>query len=198
MRGSAATLTSRQRVLASLVLLVVMIACGDATRPPVSVYSLREALLALEQAPFAWSGDAYLADAGVALRDRHPGTWPVDAGLRSPSREYEGLLVTLEEDGGITSEVVPQEVPVIQIEPITEEDWLLDSTEALERALDEEGRRYLEEHADSHCGYLKLERDLGEPGQPVVWRRSLGECLGPGLMPDTLLDPITGEVLSRD
>ena len=39
-----------------------------------------------------------------------------------------------------------------------------------------------------------LERRLGQPDQPVVWRLTLMDCLGPYVR-HIILDPITGEIL---
>ncbi len=97
----------------------------------------------------------------------------------------------------MTPEVLQHPVPAIQIEPITGENWVLDSPDELERALDEEGRRFLEAHSGSACSFLSLERDPRSPGRPVVWRLSLGEYLGPEWSQETVIDSMTGEVIRR-
>src|SRR3990172_456930 len=187
----------RRNLLAGLGLTLAISACDRYAPLPVHVHSLEEALPTLEEAAQVWSSDAYLADVEVPLRDGYPGERVIDAGFQSPSAPYESLLVTLREDDTLTTEIIPQTVPVIQSSPITRDDWVLDSADALERALDEEGRRFFEGHAESHCSFLKLERDTDSPGWPVVWRLTLTECLGRGGVQHTVIDAITGEVIQR-
>jgi hypothetical protein len=81
---------------------------------------------------------------------------------------------------------------------ITENDWELDTAEALELALDDNGRRFLQENAETQCGYLQLRRDARFPAHPVVWRLVLKLCPLGDPIQDTTIDAITGEVLERD
>jgi len=181
-----------------LILLVFVTGCGRAETLPVRVESLRDNLPALREAAQAWRPDAYLADASVPLLDEGGGALLLDGGFQSPSEQSESLLVRLLEDGTMQAEVVPHTVPVIQVEPITDDDWRVDSTEALERGLDEEGRRYLEEHSTWDCSFLALERSGREPGSPVVWRLLLTDCLDPWSAQEAILDAMSGEVISRE
>lgn len=179
-------------------LVLSLAGCSRASSLPVTVHSLRESLPALADAAARWRADAYLASAQISLRTEGSGMHLIDAEFNSPTEDDESLWVKLEQDGTVATEVIPHTVPVIQVEPITSEDWILDSAEALERALDEDGRRFLEEHAGTACSFLSLERDPRSPGRPVVWRLSLGECLNPEWSQDTVIDSITGEVIRRD
>jgi len=178
--------------------ILLMTACGTVETLPVRVVSLEENLPALSEAAQAWRPDAYLANASLALLDEQAGPLLLQAVFLSPSEQSQGLSVVLMEGGTINAEVVPHTVPVIQVEPIADDDWRLDSTEALERGLDEEGRRYIEEHSTWDCSFLVLERGGREPGSPVVWRLVLTDCLDPLSAQEAILDAMSGEVISRE
>jgi hypothetical protein len=179
-------------------LVLSLAGCSRTASTPVTVQSLRESLPALVDAASLWRADAYLAGAQVALRDGYPGPRLIDAEFNSPTENDESLWVKLDKDGTVTTEVVPHTVAVIQIEPITNEDWALGSPEALESALDEEARRFLEDLPEINCSFLSLERDARTAGSPVVWRLTLMDCLGRSPVQHTILDAITGDVIRRN
>src|SRR3990172_368227 len=160
--------------------ILLMTACGTVETLPVRVVSLEENLPALSEAAQAWRPDSYLANASLALLDEQAEPLLLQAVFLSPSEQSQGLSVVLMEGGTINAEVVPHTVPVIQVEPIADDDWRLDSTEALERGLDEEGRRYIEEHSTWDCSFLVLERGGREPGSPRVSQPSDGQPCAAG------------------
>lgn len=162
------------------------------------VSSLRDNFPEMEQEANPWRSDAYFESADLPLHNGKPSPWAVWAHFNSPSTQYESLVVRILVDGSLEVEVIPHSVPVPQVEAITLEDRTLDSKDALERALDERGERFLQEHASFQCGDLELERLSSDPSHPLVWRLSLRECLPGGeILPDILVDPKTGEVLDE-
>jgi len=186
-----------QLALLTLVFVVTLAGCRDG-RQPAKVESLREHLTELTATAQSWRPDAYLADAHIPLQDGNPTEWAISAGFQSPTESGESLLVTVGKDGSIAMERVPHTIPVIQTEPFTDADWELDSAEALEAALDETGRQFLEDHIERQCSFMVLERSFELPGRPVVWWLRLRECLGGGDYDQlTVIDARTGEVLIR-
>ena len=184
------------RTLAASVFIAALVSCNG--QETLRIPSLRENLPKLEEAARVWSADAYLANAELPIRYGSPGPWLVSAIFNSPFEEFEGVLMFLEEDGSIKTEIVPHTVPVVQVEPIESDDWKLDSQEALDIGLDDQGLRYLEEHPRAGCSFLSLERDGVEPGSPVVWRLVLSVPRDPGAGQPTVIAAATGVVLSRE
>jgi hypothetical protein len=182
--------------LIALLVLAGLSSCR-AEEAPVSVVSLRENLSDLEDAARPWSPDAYLANAELPIHYGSPGPWLVSAGFNSTTEQFQSLLVFLREDGTVDTEIIPHTVPVVQVVPIEASDWEVDSQEALDIALDEEGMRFLEKHPGAGCSSLTLVRIGLESGSPVVWRLVLSDCLDPWVGQTTEIDAITGEVISR-
>jgi len=178
-------------------ILASLTGCGDVADLPVSVGSMRENLPALEQAAALWQQDAYLVAAETRLLSGDSSRWVASGTFQSPSENSESLLVFLEQDGSITTERVSHASGVNQVRPITELDWNLDAEEALERALTEEGRNYLEENADSQCSFMYLERDVPVSTETVVWRVTLTGCLLEPTFQTTIVDATSGEILRR-
>ena len=81
-------------------------------------------------------------------------------------------------------------------QPITSDDWPLDSPAALEIASDAEARRFLETSANDRCSFMDLERDVGTPGRPEDWGVIFQQCSVVGALPQTSIDPITGDKTS--
>ena len=101
-------------------------------------------------------------------------------------------------DGPVSVESFVQAVPVVQIDPITDDDWRLDSQEALAIALDDQGLGLLEGPSGKECSSVVLERQGFEPNLPVVWRLILSDCEEPLIGQTTVIDTMTGEVISRE
>jgi len=187
----------RHHILPGLVILIGLYGCGNRDRPPVKVESLLENLPVLEQTAATWRSDAYLLDADVPLHNGNSRPWLISAAFQSPSEDSESLLIMLQEDGSLTAQRIPHTVPVVQSDPITREDWALDSQEALEHALDEGGRTFLEDHSERQCSFLRLTRDPTVPTEPVIWRLALNDCEVRGFFEETIINPITGAVIRR-
>ncbi|MEK9136701.1 MAG: hypothetical protein AAB393_06220 [Bacteroidota bacterium] len=187
----------RPHILLSLVLLVGLSGCGNGDGLSVKVESLLENLPVLEQTAAAWRDDAYLAFADVPLHNGNSSPWLIAAAFQSPSEDSESLLIMLQEDGSLTAQRIPHTVPVVQSDPITREDWALDSQEALEHALDEGGRTFLEDHSERQCSFLRLARDPTVPTEPVIWRLAVRDCEVRGFFEETIINPITGAVIRR-
>jgi hypothetical protein len=187
-------------VLATVILASILLnACnnGEGTTPApsrVSVVSLKENLGALEKEAKAWQSDAYLTWAEIPIRlDPSDNAELIATEFYSPSVEFESLGVDLAADGSITSEPVEYEVSIFHRDPITLDDWEVDSQEAIDIMLDDEGLDFLRS-TDTQCSFLMLERRLDRPEKPVVWRLTLMDCLGPYVR-HIILDPISGEIL---
>jgi len=184
--------------IAVLLGLSLVAACNRSTDLPVTVESLEERLPALAEAGTAWRPDAYLARASVRLIDDGHASYLIWADFNSPTEEIESIAIKLLPDGSVSVEPFVQTVPVVQVDPITEDLWQLDSQEALEIALDDEGMRFLEGSSGTECSSLVLERQGSVPGAPVVWRLILTDCEEPLIGQTTVIDAMTGEVISRE
>ena len=184
--------------IAVLLSLSMVVACNRSTDLPVTVESVKEMLPALAEAGTAWRPDAYLARASVRLIDDGSASYLIWASFNSPTEEFESIAAKLLPDGTISVEPFVQTVPVVQVDPITEDLWQLDSQEALEIALDDEGMRYLEGSSGTECSSLVLERLGFAPSAPVVWRLILSDCEHPANSQITVIDAMTGELISRE
>jgi hypothetical protein len=165
------------------------------TAESIEIISLRENMTALEDEAISWRSDAYLSWADIDIRINHPeGSQVIAASFNSPISEYESLLVYVGVDSKLMSEIVEHEIPVYQKQPITLQDWTIDSQEALDIMLDQDGFEFIQNKGSEQCSFLKLERLRDRPDQPVVWRLTLTECFG-DFVRHIILDPITGEIL---
>jgi hypothetical protein len=118
--------------------------------------------------------NAYLDEARIFL---FPEFSPsvISASFHSPSEEFESLGVYLHVDETITSEIFIHEYPVSHHKPITENDWKIDSKEAVEYMLEKSGRRFLNPDQNA-CSFTILQRVLPVPNQPVIWSLTLWDC----------------------
>jgi hypothetical protein len=184
--------------IAVLLGLSLAAACNRSTDLPATVESVQERLPALAEAGTAWRPDAYLARVSVRLTDDGYASHLIWASFNSPTEEFESIAAKVLPDGTISVEPFVQTVPVVQVDPITEDLWQLDSQEALAIALDDEGLRFLEGPSGTECSSLVLERQGFEPNLPVVWRLILSDCEEPLIGQTTVIDAMTGEVISRE
>jgi hypothetical protein len=182
--------------------LTLLTACNGTEETTISsnsiyVISLRENLELLEVEARTWQSDAYLAWADMYIRDSYPeNARVINAQFYSPSKEFESLAVEMSINGTISKEKVEHSIPVDQQQLITLDDWTIDSQEALDLMLDQEGVRFIQNKGAEQCSFLILERRRADPERPVVWRLTLMECFG-DFVEHTLLDPITGEILDQ-
>lgn len=184
--------------LGTLVALILIAACTRSRGLPVEVESLKQHLPAIVEAAKSWRSDAYLESASVRLIDESYTSYLIWADFASPSEESESVAVKLLTDGSIDVETFDQVIPGARIEPITDDDWELDSQEAVSIALDDDGRRFLEEQAGEQCSLAILERMNSAAGAPVVWRLVLSECANPLSGQSTIIDATTGKLMSRE
>ncbi len=183
--------------MAILPVMMSLSACSADSRSgiaeEVDIVSLRQWLPALEAKAREWRADAYLARASIPVGIGDYSPWLISADFDSPAEEYEGLIVTLENDETISAKVVEGSVHIAKTAPITPLDWRLDSSEALKLALDAEGLRFLERNPVT-CSFLELWRLPGSLEGPVTWRLMLSECEGQYFREITL-DAATGTIL---
>ena len=164
----------------------------------ISIISLKEKLPLLEDGAKSWQKDAYLRWVRIPIRLEYPDNSRImTAAFNSPSSEFESLLVYFDTDGSITHEIEKHQIPVYQEIPITRDDWKIDSQEALDLMLDEEGLEFLRSKGENQCNYLVLERHGHQLEEHVVWNLTLSKCFDE--CPHHLfLDPITGEILEEE
>lgn len=182
----------------AILLTFMLAACSRSTGPSVTVHSLRGSLAELTRVGQAWRTDAYLETAGVRLIGESTPSYLISAKFNSPSDEFESIAVRLLPDGSISTKTYEQSVSVIQTDPINDDDWQLDSPEALLAALDDEGIQFLETLDGTFCSSMFLERLNLAPGSPVVWRVLISECESPLTGQTTVIDATTGELISRE
>jgi len=184
----------------SLLFIVVtlLIACSQSnfvsTTPSVSttnIISLKDHLPTLYEEAKRWHPDAYLRNVDIPIQRKQSNLWLISANFQSPSDDHESLAVNLWQDGKLTTEPFKHEASVYQTQPIKNEDWPIDSQDALNLLLDDDGINFLQTHA-IHCSALNLERDLAQTSEPVIWILTLSSC-GRGDTTHIFLDPITKE-----
>jgi hypothetical protein len=123
--------------------------------------------------------------------------WRISAGYQSPNRMEESLLLFLRPDGTVEADNIAHPVGVIQQDPIREDDWMIDSPEAVDRMVwPGQGSQVPRTQLQS-CSNLRLERFNLLPGDPVVWSLSLWDCSSLDVE-YRYMDPITGEMLDLD
>jgi hypothetical protein len=168
--------------------------CGTRRDAPSSprIVSLRENYPALLDEAQKWEADAYL-DHATIMWDPYT-THIISAGFFSPSNDLESFGTYLMPDDAVTTEVFTHGYQIYQHAPIVNDDWSLDSQDALEFFWRDDRVQLFIQSVDKVCGYLKLERLLRVDDQPVVWSVLLLECGPSRKYIDFYLDPITGEV----
>lgn len=176
-------------------LISLLAACNGGRTSFVEVASLRDNLPKLEVEAMAWQQDAYLEFAHLALLTGDFEPSPIIAQFVSPSNPQQSLLVSLGVDGEVTTEPVTQTTQQTLTKPISDRDWLLDSPEIIDRALNPQALQFLEDHADSQCSFMVLERDNTLADAPLYWRITINECVGDAGLPTIVLDPNTGEIV---
>lgn len=158
---------------------------------PIMVVSLREYYPILLENAQKWRPDAYLSDADISL---YPSSkFLISASFLSPSENFESIGIFFLRDGTSKTEIYTQELPVLQHKPIAIEDWAIDSNEALDTMLDEDGRRFMGS-GSAVCSWVRLERFLPLEAQPVIWTLNLSNCANAPRY--IYLDARTGEALN--
>jgi hypothetical protein len=173
----------------------IVVGCTRESLAPFQVTSVGEILPTLEGAASRWADDAYLEELEMPLPGPSWQTRIASAGFRSPSMENDILMLWIDRDGLVHSENLVLPGPGHPAEAIGDEDWRLDAPEALELALNDEGRAVLEGDAEANCSYMQLRREMRLPGHPVVWRLVVRRCPLGDAIQDTTVDATTGEIL---
>ena len=85
-----------------------------------------------------WDSDAYLTHLRFSFFSPEDGrTYELlNTFYESPSRENETLMLRLMSNDRIKEEVVTHEIPIILSRPLTKNDWIYDSPEALRKFLE--------------------------------------------------------------
>lgn len=195
-----------RRIAASVGLVVYLTvaslaSCSSSTPPlPVSVdtLSIRDLYPKALQIANAWKEDAYLVYVETSF-------WPIDSaayqsapfGFRSRSMDFIGLFVSYDEATGEFEDEwlsVAQEAP--QREEIANEEWRLDSVEALEIAQGAGGAEFLAGQLDKDLLlYLRLEKRQVGQDQRMVWLVRYYAGMPPSADLRIVIDAVTGQVL---
>ncbi len=174
--------------ICSLLMLGLLPACAQAlgpTQPPIpDIASLKENLPQLEREARRWRSDAVLTWVKIPIQYRGLGI--ITAGFDSPTVQ-ESILLYVQPDGRIELRKVKHEIE-LEIFPV--DDWAIDSPEAFELLLNEDGRKYLAFEEHRKCSSLFLDRRQ----ELVVWCLSLWDC-GMSHLEYYYLDAISGERL---
>jgi len=191
-------MNSLARMLTVYLAFVLLTAgCNSNDQPDNRVVSLKENIKVLEETARLWRQDSYLDFAHLAVLSGEFEPSPIRAHFVSPSTLQQSMLVTVEVDGTISTEIVEHTIPVTPAQPITLDDWHLDSPEALEVSLDADARRFLESNIGNQCSFMVLERDSPTSVETVVWRMTFTGCLLEPTFQTTIVDANSGEILRR-
>jgi len=147
-----------------------------------------------------WQEDADLHDATIWIGDNL--RWIVSSTFCSASLSNRYLSIDTNADGSLTSESYTANSPICHTEPIIDDDWLLDSQDAIDIfAQNPEIRICLmanQENEGIFFDYtrLTLRRLSLMPNEPVVWVLSLpSSCTDDKVH---FMDARTGEIIIRD
>ncbi len=141
-----------------------------------------------------WQSDVYLNEATIHL---YPDTtFAISTSFYSPSTNFESIGIYLLWDGTVETQLFQHSYPIYHHEPITPDDWEIDSQEVLAYVSDE-NRKFINS-GKFICSFIRLERFLPEENHPVVWFLNLWDCSNSSV--PVYLDPSTGATinLSRD
>lgn len=158
------------------IILVVAVGCTP-TKPDVSIKipSLREYYPMLLKEAQKWRSDAYLDEARIFLFPHFSDSYIISSGFYSPSEDLESLGVDFYQDGTIVSEVFIHGYPISHHNPITLDDWVIDSQKALEYILEADNNQIFNSDGND-CSYIILERLLPAQSQPIIWSLALWDC----------------------
>ena len=188
-----------------LSVLIILLAseCSPITMAPEEQYvaaSLKEHYPKLLNEAKTWQNDAHLTLVSIQIElNTHPRdfTFWINTFFNSPSKELEGVNISMSKAGVLTTETIPYKMPIPRYNiPITEDDWVIDSPEALNIFLQDNDINHTINSIEKFCGTLDLGRLSfveGQPVQPVVWILLIGEC---GKVPSSkfYLNAKTGEI----
>ncbi len=155
------------------------------------VASLKTELPKLGEVAQQWQPDAYITDIGLEVGSRDAILYQIRISYSSPSTNST-LLVSLEEDNDISTEVFPNTYQ--PEEPISESSIALDSTEILAIALEQpEITSFLQD--EPVCGHLGLKHDPNYENGPPLWHLNIENCHSRNLAAYIVIKPMSGEVV---
>lgn len=142
-----------------------------------------------------WQPDAYLGDASTRVRFQDkPSRLCIDYTFYSAKVRREALLVWVCDDSTSHTMTVDMTRAIGERTEIENEEWVLDSTQALQIAFENGGEDYLK-HTASFDIALFLEYQKRVTNGPVVWRVSFLRWTGDGGNLHVNVNAVTGEVL---
>lgn len=161
-----------------LLLVWHMVSIGE--RKPVAGYyphigSVRAALNDLHEYAIRWQSDAYLVEVTLEMGDESP--YRMSATYKSPSVVLETLLIYVETDGNIASEIYEMGSSWGQRKAIHDLDWRLDSEDALRIFAANDDIGFCLMSSAQRANRLELTRLSSADNQPIVWRLFLPDCL---------------------
>jgi hypothetical protein len=175
------------------IILIVSVGCTPAKlHVTIKIPSLRQYYPMLLKEAQKWRSDAYLDEARIFLFPYSSDSYVISTGFYSPSENLESLGVYFYQDGTITSEVFTHGYPINHHNPITLDDWVIDSQQALEYMLDADGNQFVKSDRKD-CSNITLARLLPAQNQPIIWSLSLWDCSDS--MKHLYLDANSGELL---
>ena len=164
------------QILSILFLLALLPACYPQKPkqeiPALAMVSLKEHLPALEKVAKAWRPDAVLTWVHIDIDDPTDDLLSAAFGTDSTT---DTLYLSVGHDGEIESKILKNPEDHENL-PIAIDKLKIDSPEALEILLDEDGKRYLATSEYRRCSFLILDRERTLPGYPILWRVTLWDC----------------------
>lgn len=181
-----------------VIMIVLLAACNFATSPAtvetVDVLSLKEYYPRLLAEAQKWRSDAYLDYARISLYQQS--SIVIKSNFFSLTEDHQSVGVDLLPDGTLSVQYFTYDESIYRYEAIyphkaiEDKDWEIDSQEALNLMLDQDGINLLKS-GNAVCSYIKLTRFVSRDEQPLVWILMLSDCDGANSR-KFYLDPITG------
>lgn len=188
-----------KKISSLFIVIVILSACNNpfstpSTSTPISIISLEQNIGQLQEKANEWDPDAYLVsvDIPISVNGEIVQSWLISAVFQSTSKEQESVIIHLYPDDKFEVISVDHKKPINHVHPLTQQEWQIDSQEALNLLLDEDRTRLLKQ-TQKNCSDLSLEhRDPRE--NSVIWILTIFDC-GPDMSgKHYYLDPNTGEV----
>lgn len=172
-------------------MVVLLAACNSAIPPAtvetVNVLSLKEYYPKLLAEAQKWRSDAYLDHAEINLYQQS--SVVISSNFFSLTEDHQSIGVDVLRDGALSIQYFTYKL-IYPRKAIEDEDWRIDSQEALNLMLDQDGINLLTS-GNAICSYIKLTRLESRDEQPLVWILMLSDCDGTNSR-KFYLDPITG------
>ncbi len=183
-----------KNITSLLLVLSIIVGCNQTQQEipiEITVPSLQQNYKILLDEAKRWERDAYLSEVDINL---FPETkvYAIYAEFYSPSQENESFGVYLTHDGKLGTDTFFYEHGVYHHEPISLDDWTLDSQDILDFITEADMRRTLVS-GNATCSRARLWRILALENQPLAWIISVSNCKN--YKEVIFLDPNTGAML---